>query len=103
MVAENLMHFIHLPLLDIVGVRVWQPEQPLAEMSHNRVFVQKLLIVKLLRQQFFSRGASYNRALIGKYKFFGANQFARFFKQPRLPDFFHVEQQHAGIYIVVPD
>ena len=84
-------------------MRVRQPEQPLAEMPHNRVFVQKLLIVKLLRQQFFARSASYNRALIGEHKFFGANQFARLFKQPRLPDLFHIEQQHARIYVIVSD
>ena len=39
MISENLVDFIDVPLLDVICMRVWQPEQPFGEVSDNRVFV----------------------------------------------------------------
>ena len=92
MVMKYRMHPFDLPLFDVVRMRIRQPEQSLAEMAHNRAFMQKLLIVEFLRQKFFPRGTAYYRALIGKSQFFSPYKFSRLFKQTRLADRFHIKQ-----------
>ena len=45
---ENAMHFFDLPLLDVVGVGIRQPEQPFGEMADDRMLMQELLVVEFL-------------------------------------------------------
>ena len=57
-VAEHFAHFFHVPLLYIVGMRIGKVKKSFAEMSDDGVFVQKFLIVELLRQHFLFSGTA---------------------------------------------
>ena len=69
-VAEHLANSLYLPLLDILGVRIWQPKKSLREMSYYGVRMQKLLVIKSLRKHFLLGCRAYKRALIGKGQLF---------------------------------
>ena len=79
MIAVYFMHAFHLPLLYVVGVRVWQVKQPFAEMKNHRVLTQLFLIVKALGQYFLFFGAADNCALVGEGQLFCLYQTAGLF------------------------
>ena len=66
MVTKDLAYTVYLPLLDVIGMGVGEPEQALGKMAHHGAFVQEFLVVELLGQHFFLGGAAQQRALVGK-------------------------------------
>ena len=99
-VFVNFAHPLHMPLLDVVGMRIGEIKQPLAEMQHHRVAAQLFLIVEALRKHFLFESAAYNGALIGKGQFFGLYKTAGLFEQSRASDFFHIKQHNAAVDII---
>ena len=81
-VPEHGTHFFHVPLLNVIHMRIRKIKQPLAEMPHHGAFVQKFLVVEFLRQHFLFACAPHNRALIGKQQLSRFNQFPRAEKSP---------------------
>ena len=59
-----------VPLLNVGGMRIRQPEQTLGKMPHNRVPMQKFLIIEPLRQKLFLSCGAYQCALVGENKLF---------------------------------
>ena len=69
-------------------------------MAYYGVFVQKLLIVELLRKHFFLRGRADYCALIRKYKLLLSYPAARFLKKSRFLHLLEVEKQNSGVYVI---
>ena len=99
-VAEHFAHFFHVPLLYIVGMRIGKVKKSFAEMSDDGVFVQKFLIVELLRQHFLFSGTADDCALVGKRQFFLFNERACLAKLSCFLNLVHVEQHYSAVDIV---
>ena len=70
MVTKDLAYTVYLPLLDVIGMGVGEPEQALGKVAYHSAFVQKLLVVELLWQHFALCGTAQQCALVGKYQLF---------------------------------
>lgn len=80
------MHIAHTPLLDIRRMWIRQIKQSLGKMSYYRTFVQKLLIIELLRKHLLTAGTPDNCRLIRKHKLFLLDQLASLHKKSCLLD-----------------
>ena len=68
------MDLTDLPLLDVGGVGIGQPKQALGKVPHDRVLVQKLLIVEALGKHPFAGGRADDGALVGKHQLLSLDQ-----------------------------
>ena len=80
MIFEYLVYSFYIPLLDIVGMGIGQPEKTFGEMADDGVFMQKLLVVIPLGEEPFLGAGPLKGALIGENEFLFIDPFPRFLK-----------------------
>ena len=69
-------------------------------MPHDRMLVQKLLVVETLRQDFLADGRAYQCALVCKGELLFFYPPPCLFEKPCLAAELHIEKQHACIYVI---
>ena len=83
-VPEDGVHFIDMPLLDVIRMWIRQPEEPLGEMPYHRVLMQEFLIVEPLGQYLSPRCGPDQRALVGEDQLLSLDPDPGLFEQPGL-------------------
>ena len=94
------MYLADLPLLDVGGVGIGEPEKALGKMTDNGVLVQKFLIVEFLRQHLLFGGGTNDGALVREDQLLGFDQLPCLGKKPGGLHHFQIKEKNAGIDVV---